>query len=286
MARKKRPAGLTTAELQAQQEQVTTQLAGVQGGLLDMENIGQESYFAQTSEEALTKKELPKFSDIYNPLYEKTKNIRFSLGEDISTANADAAFYVFNPEAEAKKQADLQIAEVEGENIKYAEQQKRIEEFLKQEGEAQKLGIENKYIESVLAKSPRLQAGYSSSLEAGFDMDAYKQASNKDRQVSYAADRTKIYSYKLPEEIAASKLQTLREVESLRFRSDPTLQTREIVSYQTTLQKQLDTLNKTITKKLKQETQAVAKAEKKEAKAAVKAANKEAKAAKKANKNK
>jgi hypothetical protein len=263
MARKKRPAGLTTAELQAQQEQVTTQLAGVQGGLLNMEDIGQESYFAQTNEEALTKKELPKFSDIYNPLYEKTKNIRFSLGEDISTANADAAFYVFNPETEAKKQADLRIAEVEGENIKYEEQQKRIEEFLKQEGEAQKLGIENKYIESVLAKSPQLQAGYSSSLESGFDMNAYRQARNKDRRVSYAADRTKIYSYKLPEEIAASKLQTLREVETLRFRSDPTLQTSEIIKYQETLEKQLKDLNKTIAKKLKQEAKATAKAEKK-----------------------
>jgi hypothetical protein len=115
----------------------------------------------------------------------------------------------------------------------------------------------------VLAKSPQLQAGYSSSLEAGFDMNAYRQARNKDRRVSYAADRTKIYSYKLPEEIAASKLQTLREVETLRFRSDPTLQTSEIIKYQETLEKQLKDLNKTIAKKLKQEAKATAKAEKK-----------------------
>jgi hypothetical protein len=262
MARKKSPA-LSAAELTAQQQQIQKQISGVQGGLLDMANVGQESYFSATQETALTKKELPNFSDIYNPLYEKMKDIRFNIGSDISTENNDAAFYVFNPEAEAKKQADLQIGEVTKQNELYAEQQKRVAEFLKQEGEAQKLGIQEQYIQSVMAKSPTLKTGYSTSTEAGFDMNAYRKAKGKNKTVSYDADRNKIYSYKLPEEVAAAKLQAIRDVETLRFRSDPDLQQRETIAYQTALEKQLADLNKKITKQTKQEAKAAKKASKK-----------------------
>ena len=272
MAKRKRPAGLTTAELQAQQEQVTTQLAGVQGGLLNMADVGQASYFNATKETALTKQDLPNFSDIYNPLYEKMKDVRFTVGEDITTANNDAAFYVFNPETEAKRQTDEQIGAVSKQNEEFEQQQQRISEFLKQEGEAQKVGVLEQYLTSVTNKA---QTGYSKSTDAGFDMKAYKKAKGKDKSFSYDANRNKIYSYKLPEEVAAAKLQTLRDVETLRFRSDPTLQNTQIEVYETKLEKQLAQLNKSIAKQTKQQT-----------KAANKQAKQEAKAAKKASKNK
>lgn len=262
MARKKSPA-LSAAELTAQQQQIQKQISGVQGGLLDMTNVGQQSYFAATNETALTKKELPNFTNIYNPLYEQMKDIRFNIGSDITTANNDAAFYVFNPEAEAKKQADLQIGEVSKQNELYDAQQKRIAEFLKQEGEAQKLGIEQQYIQSVLNKTPSLNKGYSVSTEAGFDMNAYKQAKGKNKTISYDANRNKIYSYKLPEEVAAAKVQAIRDVETLRFRSDPSLQAMQTTIYETALEKQLADLNKKITQQTKQEAKAAKKASKK-----------------------
>ena len=236
----------TLAELQAQQKQVTTQLAGVKGGLLNMADVGKASYYSTTKETALTKQDLPNFSDIYKPLYEKMKDVRFTVGEDITTANNDAAFYVFNPETEAKRQTDEQIGAVSKQNEEFEQQQQRITEFLKQEGEAQKVGVLEQYLKSVTAKA---QTGYSKSTDAGFDMKAYKKA--KDRRVSYDANRNKIYSYKLPEEVAAAKLQILRDVETLRFRSDPTLQKTQIEVYKTKLEKQLAQLNKSIAKQTK-----------------------------------
>jgi hypothetical protein len=267
------------AALTAQQTELKEDIAGVQGGLLNMADVGQESYFSATKETALTKKDQLNFADVYNPLYEKMKDVRFSIGQDITTANNDAAFYVFNPEAEAKKQTDLQIGEVTKENELYAAQQQRIADFVKQEGEAQKLGIQQQYIQSVIDKSPGLAKGYSLSTDADFSMAAYNQAKGKDKSFSYADDRSKIYKYKLPEEVAAAKLQTIKDVETLRFRSDPTLQNTQTEIYQTALEKQLAELNKSIATQTKKQTKAINRATNQAAKAAVKAA-------KKANKNK
>jgi hypothetical protein len=272
MARKKKATAQSSAELAVQQQQVQKQLSGVQGGLLNMADVGQASYYSATKETALTKQDLPNFSDIYNPLYEKMKDVRFTVGEDITTENNDAAFYVFNPETEAKRQTDIQIGAVSKQNEEFEQQQQRITDFLKQEGEAQKVGVLEQYLSSVTKNA---QTGYSRSTDAGFDMKAYKAAKGKNKSFTYDANRNKIYSYKLPEEVAAAKLQTLRDVETLRFRSDPTLQNTQTEVYETKLEKQLAQLNKSIAKQTKQQT-----------KAANKQAKQEAKAAKKASKNK
>jgi hypothetical protein len=276
MARKKKPTmeerTASIAALTTKQTDLKEDIAGIQGGLLNMADVGQASYYSATKETALTKKDQLNFSDVYNPLYEKMKDVRFTVGDDISTANNDAAFYVFNPETEAKRQTDEQMGAITKQNEEFDLQQQRITEFLKQEGEAQKVGVLEQYLSSVTKNA---QTGYSRSTDAGFDMDAYKAARNKDKSFSYDANRNKIYSYKLPEEVAAAKLQTLRDVETLRFRSDPTLQNTQIEKYETVLEKQLADLNKSIAKQTKQQT-----------KAANKQAKQEARAAKKASKNK
>lgn len=248
------------AALTTQQTDLTEDIAGIQGGLLNMADVGQASYFSATNETALTKKDQLNFSDVYNPLYEKMKDVRFTVGDDISTANNDAAFYVFNPEAEAKKQTDEQIGVVSKQNEEFDLQQQRITEFLKQSGEAQKVGVLEQYLNFATANA---QTGYSRSTESGFDMDAYKAAKSKDKSYSYDVNRNKIYSYKLPEEVAAAKLQILRDVETLRFRSDPTLQNTQTEMYETKLEKQLAQLNKSIAKQTKQQTKAAKKASKK-----------------------
>jgi hypothetical protein len=276
MASKKKPTieerAASIAALTTQQTELKEDIAGVQGGLLNMADVGQASYFSATKETALTKKDQLNFSDVYNPLYEKMKDVRFSIGQDITTANNDAAFYVFNPETEAKRQTDEQMGAITKQNEEFDLQQQRITEFLKQSGEAQKVGVLEQYLKSVTDKA---QTGYIKSTEAGFDMDAYKAAWNKDKSFSYDANRNRIYSYKLPEEVAAAKLQTLRDVETLRFRSDPTLQNTQTEIYQTALEKQLAELNKSIATQTKRQTKAIKRA-----------TNQAAKAAKKANRNK
>jgi len=232
----------TIAALTAQQTELKEDIAGVQGGLLNMADVGQESYFSATKETALTKKDQLNFADVYNPLYEKMKDVRFSIGQDITTANNDAAFYVFNPETEAKRQTDEQMGAITKQNEEFDLQQQRITEFLKQSGEAQKVGVLEQYLSSVTKNA---QTGYSKSTDAGFDMAAYRAAGNRNRSSSIV-NGNRIYSYKLPEEIAAAKLQTLRDVETLRFRSDPTLQNTQTEIYQTALEKQLADLNKSI----------------------------------------
>jgi hypothetical protein len=272
MPRKKKPTieerTATIAALTTQQTELKEDIAGIQGGLLNMADVGQASYYSATKETALTKKDQLNFSDVYNPLYEKMKDVRFTVGDDISTANKDAAFYVFNPETEAKRQTDEQMGAITKQNEEFDLQQQRITEFLKQSGEAQKVGVLEQYLSSVTKNA---QTGYSRSTDAGFDMDAYKAAGNRNRSSSIV-NGNRIYSYKLPEEVAAAKLQTLRDVETLRFRSDPTLQNTQTKVYQTALEKQLAELNKSIYRQTKQQT-----------KAARKAANAAAKAARKAN---
>ena len=286
MARKKptlEERAASIAALTTQQTELQEDIAGVQGGLLNMADVGQASYFNATKETALTKKDQLNFADVYNPLYEKMKDVRFTVGQDITTANNDAAFYVFNPETEAKRQTDEQMGAITKQNEEFDLQQQRITEFLKQEGEAQKTGILEQYLKSVTDKA---QTGYSKSTDAGFDMAAYRATRNKDKSYSYDANRNKIYSYKLPEEVAAAKLQTLRDVETLRFRSDPTLQNTQTEIYETALEKQLADLNRSISRQTKQQTDAINKATKKAARAVKQAADAAAKAARKANKNK
>jgi hypothetical protein len=284
MARKKKPTmeerTASIAALTAQQTELKEDIAGVQGGLLNMADVGQASYFSATKETALTKKDQLNFADVYNPLYEKMKDVRFTVGEDITTANNDAAFYVFNPETEAKRQTDEQMGAITKQNEEFDLQQQRITEFLKQEGEAQKVGVLEQYLKSVTDKA---QTGYSKSTDAGFDMKAYNAAKGKDKSMGFDANRNRIYSYKLPEEVAAAKLQTVRDVETLRFRSDPTLQNTQTEKYETVLEKQLAQLNKSIAKQTKQQTKAANKLTNQAAKAARKAANAAAKAARKAN---
>lgn len=292
MAKKRAPAQ-SSAELAVQQQQVQKQLSGVQGGLLDMANVGQDSYLAATGETALTKQDLPNFSNIYNPLYEKMKDIKYTLGEDATTSTADLAFYVFNAETEAKKQTDAQIAVVEQQNAAVDKQQQNIAEFVKQEGEAQKLAIQQQYIQSVVNKSSTLSKGFITSADSGFDMQAYKKAKGKNKTITYDANRKPIYSYKLSEEEAAQRLQIVKDTEATRFKSDTSLQQSETAKYASALQEQVKTIGKSLAKTIKNETKAAAKAEKKEAQAekkeaqaAKKAADAAAKSAKKANRNK
>jgi hypothetical protein len=244
MARKKKTEAEALAAITNYNTQLTalnSNIAGVQGGLLNMADVGQASYYNATKETALTKKDQLNFSDVYNPLYEKMKDVRFTVGEDITTANNDAAFYVFNPETEAKRQTDEQMGAITKQNEEFDLQQQRITEFLKQSGEAQKVGVLEQYLASVTKNA---QTGYIKSTDAGFDMDAYKAARNRDKSFTYDANRNKIYSYKLPEEVAAAKLQTLRDVETLRFRSDPTVQQNAATKYAATLEEQRKELNK------------------------------------------
>jgi hypothetical protein len=268
---KRKATAQSSAEIAVQQQQVQKQLSGVQGGLLNMANVGQDSYLAATGETALTKQALPNFADIYNPLYEKTKDIKYTLGEDATTSVADQAFYVFNAEAEAKKQADAQISVVEKQNEDAAKQQQNIAEFVKQEGEQEKLAIQQQYIQSVINKSSTLSKGFITSADTGFDMNAFKKAKGKNKTISYDANRKPIYSYKLSEEEAAQRLQIVKDTEAMRFKLDSTLQQSETTKYATALQEQLKNIGKSLAKTIKKENKAAAKTEKKEAKAAKKA---------------
>ena len=242
-------AGATTAlaNYNTQLTELNTNIAGVQGGLLNMANVGQDSYLASTGETALTKQDLPNFADIYNPLYKKTKDIKFTLGEDATTANVDQAFYVFNAETEAKRQTDEQISVVEKHNEAVDTQQQNIAEFVKQKGELQKLAIQDQYIQSVINKSSTLSKGFITSADSGFNMDAFKKSKGKNKKITYDANRKPIYSYKLSEEEAARRLQIVKATEATRFKSDTSLQQSETAKYAATLEEQRKALNKKIT---------------------------------------
>ena len=281
-------AGATTAlaNYNTQLTELNTDISGVQGGLLNMADVGKASYYSTTKETALTKQDLPNFSDIYNPMYAKMKDVRFTVGDDITTANNDAAFYVFNPETEAKRQTDMQIDVVSKQNEEFDLQQQRITEFVKQSGEAQMAGVLDQYLASATKNA---NTGVIKSTDADFDMNAYAAAGNRYRSSS-VVNGNRIYSYKASEEVAAARLQAFRDAETLRFRSDPTIQTAEATKYAATLDEQRKELNRKITgaantvKNLtqKQLDSAVRAA----VKAAKRAADAAAKAARKANKNK
>lgn len=218
----------TKAELQKQ-------VAAIEAGLLDFTSVGEASYFKQTGATKLAKKEVPRYTDIYNPTLEKIKDIEFTVASDTQTKTAgDTAFYVFNPEIEAKKRTEAKIEAVEKNNLAFIKQQEDIKKFMASEKETAKQTVLQNYLSSVL--NPTLMRGQLNPFEyETVDIntaEGWNRWRNTPRNMqSYNrywdnANRRDIYTYQIkltPAQIAEKK-KTTEAVERIRFMSSPTLQ--------------------------------------------------------------
>jgi len=246
----------------ATRAELEKQLATIQAGLLDFTAIGEEAYFKQTGQTKLTKKELPRYTDIYNPIYQATKNVQFSLAEDITTTKpGDLAFYTYNAERVAEQKAQAEIGAVEQANIAATKQEEAIKSFLATEKQTAQSTIFNRYLSSIM--NPSKVSGYNLfewqeiDLTTNTGKTKWNQTNRKNRitlPVTTQRGTTiyKTYVQLTPEELALKK-QTTEAVEKIRFLASPTLQKTYADRYAQELQQ---TIKKMLQQEKKAETEA------------------------------
>jgi len=234
----------TKAELQKQ-------LATIQAGLLDFTTVGEASYFKQTGQTKLSKKDIPRYTDVYKAEFEPIKDIKFSIDQDITTAEtADKAFYVFDAARIAEKRAQQQISSVEENNAAVIKQQEDIKTFLAGEKEAAKVAVLQTYLNSIM--NPTVPRGGLNPFEwETVDIntrEGWSKWQNTARNMRFAnqlttADgrSTNLYQYRIkltPAQIA-EKRKTTEAIERVRFMSSPTLQKTYATQYAQRLAQQI-----------------------------------------------
>lgn len=219
----------TKAELQKQ-------LATIEAGLLDFSAVGEQAFLKQTGQRKLTKKELPRYTDVYNKEFEEIKDIQFSIGGDAATASkTDKAFYVFDPARAAKQKTEQVIQTVEQANLAATKQQEDIKKFLASEKEAAKQAVLQNYLSSVLNPTP--MRGQLNPVEyETIDVTTpegqtrWRNAANNMKTIQPIYDQqgrpTRFYNHviKLTPAKIAEKKKTTEAIERVRFMSSPTLQ--------------------------------------------------------------
>lgn len=235
----------TKAELQEQ-------LAAIESGLLDFTAVGEASFLKKTGQTKLTKKEVPRYTDIYKPIYEATKDIKFSLGEDLSTASRkDIAFYTYNPEQTAERQTNEQLKIIEQQNLAVTKQEEAIKTFLAGQKEIAKTAVLQNYLSSIL--NPQLNRGEVNPFEyEAVDINTregsqkwYSSSGRVSKQVFTTDGRgTNLYKYyiKLTPAQIAEKKKTTEAIERVRFMSSPTLQKTYAEKYRQQLLAQIRTM--------------------------------------------
>jgi hypothetical protein len=234
-----------TSELTKQEKVLNT----IKAGLLDYTAIGEEEYFKQTGTERLEKKEVPRYTDIYNKEFSPIKDIRFTFGNDVTTSSkTDTAFYVFNPEQVAKQKTEQQISEVEENNRALERQNKAIKEFLANEKEVAKKDVLNNYLSDIQLNSVKYEYDQVD-LNTPSGLARWNKANRSSRKTTYAYDlrskKTKpIYSVKLSAAESAEKKKLTTAIETTRFMSSPTLQKTYAERYTKDLEKNIASLAK------------------------------------------
>lgn len=232
----------------ATKEELQKQLATIEAGLLDFSTVGEESFLKQTGQTKLIKKELPRYTDVYNKEFEAVKDISLSIGGDAATATTtDRAFYVFDPARAAKEKTEQAIQTVEQANLAAAKQEEDIKTFLASEKEAAKSAVLQAYLSQIL--NPTLQRGQRNPFEwEAVDVNTSQGLAqwkkSKERVIerprfSDGARSAPVYYVKLNAEQTAAKRKLTEAIEKTRFMSSPELQKTYAEKYRAQIKDQL-----------------------------------------------
>ena len=233
---------LTQAQLEAQRTQLASQIDILNKGALDYSTMDIKSFLTATGETQMAaKKEIPSYSDKYNEVFNKVKDVEFTLAGDAATSRAnDNAFYVYNPEVEAEKEATSFVNKVEQANSAYDAQQARFQSWIKtQEAGAKTRASElalQTYLNSFLEKNKDLTKGTvridaSQMTRGSTEWNTWKSAKNRDtkwvtKKDAYGRSYKELqYTYKLSAEETKKRRDTAIAVETARYKEDTTLQT-------------------------------------------------------------
>lgn len=240
----------------ATRAELEQQLATIQAGLLDFSALGEEAFFKKTGQTKLTKKDIPRYTDVYNPIFESVKDIQFDVAADVSTSTtADTAFYVFDPARTAERQAKEQIKSIEDFNASVATQEQQIQAFLASQQQSAKESVFQKYLSGIL--NPKIPKGGINPFEwdtidlntpSGLAKWKATKRSDKAQVGGITADgrATQQYTYyiKLTPEQSIEKRKTTEAIERIRFMASPTLQKTYADIYTKELQTNITTLAK------------------------------------------
>jgi hypothetical protein len=231
----------------ATKEELQKQLATIEAGLLDFSAVGEESFLKQTGQTKLTKKELPRYTDVYNKEFEAVKDISLSIGGDAVTATTtDRAFYIFDPARAAKEKTEQAIQTVEQANLAADKQQEDIKTFLASEKEAAKSAVLHTYLSQIL--NPQLSRGERNPFEwEAVDMSTSQGLSRWNNSRERVIERPRfgnkrtppVYYVKLNAEQTAAKRKLTEAIEKTRFMGNPELQKTYAEKYRAQLKDQL-----------------------------------------------
>jgi len=232
---------LTQTQLEEQKKQLLSQIDVLNKSTLDYSKMGMSSYLAATGEKQMAaKKEVPRYTDKYNEIYNQIKNMEFTIAGDAATAaTGDKAFYVYNPEIEAEKAATSFIEGIKKTNAAYDAQQVRFKTWLKTEEtgikeQAKKLALQT-YLDSFLEQNRDLNQGIvridATTMYHG-SPDYTKWFASRDRNTEwvwkkdiYGRDYREFqYTYKLSPEEAKKQKDVAIAVETARYKADTSLQ--------------------------------------------------------------
>jgi len=215
----------------ATREDLEKQLASIKSGLLDFSSVGEESFFRTTGQTKLETKEVPRYTDVYNKEFGAIKDIRFSLGEDVSTASTiDRALYVFDPTKIAKEKTEKTIKTVEDANLEVIKQQDSIKAFLTQERELAKSSVLQTYLDTFFKKASKGEIKSwewdSVDLNTPEGLARWRTATKRKTQnPKYGGVRTgPVYYVKLTPEESLEKKRITESIERTRFMASPDLQ--------------------------------------------------------------
>jgi hypothetical protein len=232
----------TQAQLEAQRTQLASQIDILNKGALDYSTMDIKSFLTATGETQMAaKKEIPSYTDKYNEVFNKLKNVEFTVAGDAATSRTnDKAFYVYNSEVEAEKEATTFVKNIEQANSAYDAQQARFQSWIKtQEAgaktQASELALQT-YLNSFLEKNKDLTKGIvrldaSQMTRGSAEWNTWKSAKNRSsvwvtKKDAYGKRYNELqYTYKLSEEETKKRRDIAIAVETARYKEDTTLQT-------------------------------------------------------------
>jgi len=231
----------TREELNREQEALAKALAEIDKNLMPFVGTDAERYVKETGEKQLTKRKEQTFSEVYDPIYKQVKDVQFSIGADVATANkADKAFYLFNAATFAEQEAQKKMEQTRQANLAFEEQQKKIKAFTEEQDRLKTRSVFDLYYQDMLKTQQDAVQGFITSDNPSFDWKAYVASPTRTSKFVDVFDargnksRKVVYSYKNPE-AASTYLGALRSMYMQKFETDKPLQSQYINKYKENL---------------------------------------------------
>lgn len=246
----------TAAQTQQQIDAIKQQLGSV-GTSLQATAPNMAQFLVDTKQTQQADATAPRYTDAYNTVFDNVKNIKLDVGSaQLPGGKSAQAFYVFNPNDYAQKQANSQIDAANAQHAAYTDQQAAFQKYVQSKNNEASNQAFDMYFNDVLKnKYSDLQKGYIANDNPFFNLSAYNKtaAANRfNRRVVAGTTNQYITQYGYKDQAAADKqIASMKAMYMDLFNQDKNLQTtwgtnykNSLINQQNQLQAQLKKLTK------------------------------------------